>query len=240
MTTTLMSATISVVIPCYDQVKYLYRAVSSVAWQLRPGDEVVVIDDCSPQFVGFDSLSRFRDCIVCIRNESRKGVSFSRNRAILQCQAEWIKFLDADDVLAPYALDALRNSLRDMQPTVQVLVGGMHRVTDCQYCDYLEGTGDSFKSILNWNPFLPSTAFVRREALLNVGMFDEQIDFEEDWDLWLKIHEKFGPSAFRAVRQPICYYWIQGADRKKKKRTALRDGIPVREYFRMRYGADPK
>src|SRR5688572_1037988 len=104
---TLMSTRIAVVIPCYDQVKYLYRAVSSAVWQLWPGDEIVIVDDCSPGFGDFDLLNRFRDRLLCIRNESRKGVSFSRNRAIFQCQAEWIKFLDADDVLAPYALDAL-------------------------------------------------------------------------------------------------------------------------------------
>ena len=71
-----MYPTINVIVPCYNQLKYLRRAVASVAWQLWPNDEVLVIDDCSPEFTSFDSLNVIGDHIVRLRNVSRKGVSY--------------------------------------------------------------------------------------------------------------------------------------------------------------------
>lgn len=45
--------------------------------------------------------------------------------------------------------------------------------------------------------------------------------------------------AFAVVDRPLCYYWINEAERRKKVRTGTVDGLPVREYFRQRYGANP-
>ncbi|MEK7675694.1 MAG: hypothetical protein AAB676_07665 [Verrucomicrobiota bacterium] len=41
--------------------------------------------------------------------------------------------------------------------------------------------------------------------------------------------------------QPFCYYWLEASERRQaeQRRTALVEGLPVREYFRKRYGADP-
>ena len=65
-----------------------------------------------------------------------------------------------------------------------------------QYHDFMCGADESLPQIMNYNPILLSASFVRREALLAVGLFDERIEFEEDWDLWLRLHERFGPSTF--------------------------------------------
>jgi hypothetical protein len=36
-------------------------------------------------------------------------------------------------------------------------------------------------------PFIPSSVLVRREGLLNIGLFDEKQHYVEDWDLWLRL-----------------------------------------------------
>ncbi len=54
---------------------------------------------------------------------------------------------------------------------------------------YLQGAQESLKNILQSNPILPSATFVKREALLEVGLFDPRIVFEDDRDLWLRLHE---------------------------------------------------
>jgi len=230
---------ICTVIPIFNQAKYLFRATASVVWQMRPRDELIVVDDASPDLAQAQGPSQFRDKVMWLRNEVRRGVSFSRNRAIRRSRAEWIKFLDADDVLAPYALDALRNALGELPPAVQVVTGGCHRIVNGRYHDYLSGATQSLKCILRANPILASATFVRREALLEVGLFDERIEFEEDWDLWLKLHERHGLRGFAVTNQPICYYWIHQVERGRKARTCTVEGVPVREYFRQRYHAEP-
>ncbi len=87
---------------------------------------------------------------------------------------------------------------------------------------------------------LASAVFVRRLALLEVGLFDERMDHEEDWDLWFRLHQRYGLPAFATTSAPVCYYWISHAERRPKHRAAHVDGLPVRDYFRQRYGATPR
>ena len=231
-----MDNSICVVIPVYNQAKYLFRAVTSALWQLGPRDELIVVDDGSTDLEDYDGIRDFLKRVMWLTNKTRRGLSYSRNAAIKRSWAEWIKFLDADDVLAPFALDALRNVLGEMPSYIQVVTGGCHRIVDGRYVDYLNGTAESLKRILRANPMLVSATFVRREALLAVGLFDERIDFEEDWDMWLRLYERFGLKSFAVTSQPICYYWIDRKERNEKARTYAVEGVPVRDYFRQRYG----
>jgi glycosyltransferase involved in cell wall biosynthesis len=231
---------IAVVITAYNMAQYLFRAVLSVLWQLEPQDELLVVDDASSDLGDFAGLRPFLDRITWLRNRTNLGLPGSRNRAIRTTQADWVKFLDADDVLAPYALDVVRRAEPPIAPEIQLVAGGCHRVMDNVYLDFLYSTDESIQEILRHNILLPSAVFVRRPALLEVGLFDDRLDFEEDWDMWLRLHERYGLEAFANTTVPFCYYWLTDAARaKKKQRTGLVDGIPIREYFRKRYRADP-
>jgi len=231
---------ICVLIPVHNQAKYLYRAVTSAVWQIGPLDEIIVVDDGSTDIVEHAGLHPFLNRILWLSNPTAKGVSYSRNRGIKASQAEWIKPLDADDVLAPFALDIIRNNASGIRPNVQVITGSFHRMHNNRYWDHFFVTEESVQQIHRNLPTLPSAAFIRREALLKVGLFDERIDLEEDWDLWLRIYETYGKEGFAIVNQPICYYWIDEEERRRKSRKGTVDGVPVREYFRTRYGADPQ
>ena len=46
----------------------------------------------------------------------------------MRSEAEWIKFLDADDVLAPYTLTAIHGPAKEIPPEIQVVTGGIHRI----------------------------------------------------------------------------------------------------------------
>ncbi len=69
-------------------------------------------------------------------------------------------------------------------------------------------------------------------------MFDERIDFEEDWDLWLKIQERYGEDAFGVSERPGCFIHDRLAERHFGPRRFTVDGVPVREYFQQRYGVE--
>jgi glycosyltransferase involved in cell wall biosynthesis len=228
---------ITVVVPCYTQEHYLFRAISSVLWQMLPDDELVIIHDTAQPLD--HSVLRISDPrIVVLENGENKGVSHSRNRAIQQSKKQWIKFLDSDDVLSPFALDIVRGKVVIGEKT-QVITAGAHRMFDGEYWDYVCADENTLRDFKLRNPTLPSFTFARRAALVEVGLFNERIDHEEDWDLWLRIHERYGVEAFQIVNQPICYYWAHEAERQTKRRTAQIDGRYVRQYLRERYGATP-
>lgn len=228
---------ICVLIPVHNQAEYLYRALASAVWQVGPQDEIIVVDDASTDLCPSSLVWLFRKRVLWLRNPNKRGVSYSRNAGIRRSRAEWIKFLDADDVLAPFALDLVRRAHPPIADEVKVVAGGCHRIVDHRYHDYLCDTDVSLLRIKEAIPMLPSAVFVRRLALLEVGLFDERMDQEEDWDLWFRLHERYGLASFATTTAPMCYYWINHAERQQKRREAKVDGISVREYFRRRYAA---
>lgn len=230
-----MNPSIAVVIAHFDQSEHLARALTSAIWQLGPRDEVIVVDDGSTHAPQLEGDKQIGDKVLWLRNAENRGVSYSRNRAILRSGADWIKFLDADDVLAPFCLNLIRKPGIN-QSALQLFSGGIYRIVNGEHHDYVYASDSSLDGIKSSNPFLPSAVFVRRAAVVEVGMFDEEIDFEEDWDLWLRLHERFDRGAFALSTNPVCYYWIDQRERNQKARTYTRRGIPVREYFRERYG----
>ncbi len=231
---------ISVVVPFYNQSQYLQRCISSILWQLGEDDEMIFVNDGSSDLdcETEDWLSGLPQAKYLV-HETRKGVSTARNYAIQKSKGTWIKFLDADDLLAPFALSLLRHPNMRLDDDTHVVVGYYHRVLNGNYHDCVTSIPQQIRMIRLANPFLPSSAFVRRAALDQVGLFDERIDFEEDWDLWLRLHQRFGFECFAVVDAAVCYYWLNLSERSVKARSAMVEGIPVREYFRRRYGADP-
>ncbi len=228
--------TIAIVVPVHNMARHLFRAVTSVLPQLGSEDELIVVDDGSADLKRLGDLEPLADLFTLLRNPTRRGVSFSRNRGIRHARAEWIKLLDADDVLAPFALDLLRQAA-PMPAEVHAVGGGCHRVVDEEYKDYLSDTHESLQRIRERVPMLPSATFVRRSALLETGLFDERIDSEQDWDMWFRLHQRFGLACFATTTDPVCYYWIHRRERARKRRHATVEGMSVREYFRRRYGA---
>ena len=86
---------VSVVIPTYNRVPYLGRAITSVLKQSYPVNEIIVIDNGSTD----QTLSFIKKKFTRIRviTEKKRGVSFARNLGIKNCKYNWIAFLDSDD-----------------------------------------------------------------------------------------------------------------------------------------------
>jgi hypothetical protein len=91
---------------------------------------------------------------------------------------------------------------------------------------------------LHANPILVSMAFVRRGAALSVSGFDERIEFEEDWDFWLRLRSVGWQFAIH--RRPFCCYCVDDAERADKVRSHQVEGMDVREYLAKKYGVKPQ
>jgi glycosyltransferase involved in cell wall biosynthesis len=93
---------VSVVIPCYNQAHFLSEAIESVASQTYEPTETIVVDDGST-----DDTSHVADVhgVRCVRQENR-GLAEARNTGLRASSGDMLLFLDADDLLAPDAIDA--------------------------------------------------------------------------------------------------------------------------------------
>ena len=245
---------VSIVIPCYQQEHYLRRCVGSCLPQMIPGDEIIVV--IKPSSYGDQVAGHIRHMLLnmaCAFGvdlrvvEKDCGIAAARNFGWQGMRNEWIKFLDADDLLLPLVLEQFR--WLPIFSDFKVVFGGMLKQVDGRYSDFYDPPVPQVRvGIKRANPLLPSMTFARRSALEAVGGFSEQIGFEEDWDLWLKLYGKFGELTFARLPFPVCYYWISTEERKQKVRDhsvpwtkpdGTEERIDVREYFRRQYGANP-
>jgi glycosyltransferase involved in cell wall biosynthesis len=90
------SARVSVVIPVYDGAGYLGEAIDSVLAQIRPPDEVVVVDDGSTDATP-EVIASYGDRVTAIR-QPHLGNAAALNRGVEATTGELVAFLDADDI----------------------------------------------------------------------------------------------------------------------------------------------
>ncbi len=105
----------SVVIPLWNKRQTVAASVTSVLAQTYRDLELIIVDDGSTDG-GRDVLAGFTDPRIKIVAQRRIGPGGARNTGIRASRADWIAFLDADDLWLPYhlaELDRIRTAHRD-------------------------------------------------------------------------------------------------------------------------------
>lgn len=168
---------ITVVIACYELGAHLPEAVASVRKQ---GARTVVVDDGSKGVVTVGALEQLPSDVQVIRQDNQ-GAAAARNRGLAVVETPYAILLDADDRLAPGALEAMRRPLDD-DPKLGFAYGTM------RFFGAWEGE-------LRFPPYDPYrllhrhtiglSALARREVFADTGGFDPAFAGFEDWELWV-------------------------------------------------------
>ena len=98
---------VSVVMPCYNQARFLPEAVASVVAQTMPDWELLIVDDGSPDdtaVVAQRLIAAHAGRRITLIRQPNSGPGASRNAAIRQARGAYILPLDADDTVAPTML----------------------------------------------------------------------------------------------------------------------------------------
>jgi glycosyltransferase involved in cell wall biosynthesis len=194
---------VSVVIPCHNYGRFLAAAIESVRRQSHPSVEVVVVDDGSTDDSA-EVAARYPDVIYVW--QQNQGQSAAQNRGLEAAGGEFVLFLDADDELAPGALESLAQCLAERPDCAfayghvervddegAVLVGSASREARQQTC--LEG--DPYAYMLRTNNCLRGGGAVlyRAELLRRAGGFSLELgNYGQDLDINMRL----------AREHPIC------------------------------------
>ena len=138
---------ISVVVPSYRSAQTIGQALDSVITQQRPADEIIIVDDASPDdtYAKTQSWCQQRCLrtekttenhslwigpanidtppVITIRQKENTGPAGARNAGIRQAQGDWIAFLDADDCWMPERL-AIQHRVVEVTPDADMICGG--------------------------------------------------------------------------------------------------------------------
>ena len=207
-----MSSFVSVIIPCYNQARFLAEAVESALNQDYPHKEVIVVNDGSSDNVR-EVAVKFEGRIVYVEQEN-KGSSTARNTGIRSARGEYIAFLDSDDVYLPGALLALASYL-DNDPDTALVCGDSFVFNESGILG-LRSSHRAPKNIANfrWETVdycpIPSTVMVRRSCFVRTGFFEEMgREGGEDWLMWVSLSLDFNMAY---LDHPIAKYRIHGSN----------------------------
>ena len=181
---------VSIVVPCYNHGAYLGEALRSIGTP-RARTEIVVVDDGSgdstPDVIAtFETANPFRSV-----TQPNAGLAAARNRGLRESHGEYVIFLDADDRLAPGAVDLGVMQL-DQHPEAAFVFGR------CLMMDR-EGTlldtpvqprivRDHYRELLRENfIWMTATVIFRRDALKRVGGFNLAVNAAADYDMYLHV-----------------------------------------------------
>ncbi|HZT95212.1 MAG TPA: glycosyltransferase family A protein, partial [Chloroflexota bacterium] len=109
MTGSPVDAKISVIVPAYNHERFIVRTLESLTLQTRPADEIIVVNDGSPDDTE-TAVAPFLNDIDYIRQPNR-GVAAALNRGLERATGDYFLFLASDDYLAPHALEVLATTL---------------------------------------------------------------------------------------------------------------------------------
>lgn len=184
---------ISVVVPTHNSEKTIKTTIESVLNQNFHDFEIIIINDGSDDST-LDIISKIHDSRIKILTYSKAGANVSRNRGLSHAVGKFVSFLDADDI---WTSDKL-------QSQIKALLDNPEAAVSYSWTDYIDendkfvvtGThmtvnGNVYEELLLTN-FLEngSNPLIRKEALVELGGFDESLNAGQDWDMWLRLAAK--------------------------------------------------
>lgn len=166
--------------------------------------QVTVVDNNSPNNIKkiCDNFPKVR----YIRSPENNGPAGARNFGIKNTTAEYISFIDDDDILDVNKLVFSMNEFKK-NPRLgmtcgnyKILVNGKLRT---QF--YKQGINVDHKALMRINYVASGSTTIKRSVFEDVGMFDERYWIAEDYDMWVRIAEKY---PIKYIHKVLYYYRI--------------------------------
>lgn len=180
---------VSVIIPVFNDGKYLDKAIRSVIKQPCQSIEIVVVDDGSTDAFTKDFLKSIRQPGIRVFFKQNEGVCLTRNFATSRATGEYILPLDADDILGENFLGEAVKIL-DERPSVKVVCGDVEMVGKRKGLKSMPQ--HSMETLLGQNTMAVTSLFRKTDFLKTSGFNPNMNEGFEDWDFWLSLLETGG------------------------------------------------
>ena len=176
---------ISVFLSVYNDDENIKKSVDSILTQSYKNIELLVIDDGSTDKT-YEILNGIKDSRLKIfKNKENLGLTKCLNILIKKSQGQILARQDSDDISLPTRLEVQFNFLHKSQ------------LDACTTRAFIKNTKKSIPRFshllpLNFvikykNPFIHGTLMVKKNAVLNIGMYDENIKYAQDYKLFIEL-----------------------------------------------------
>lgn len=224
---------LSVIMNCLNCQKYLKEAIDSVYSQTCMDWEIIFWDNASTD-KSAEIARSYDGRLRYIKGNKTIPLGEARNLAIEQARGEYIAFLDCDDVWLPEKLEMQMEYLESNKDAVLIFSdsfviddeGSLIRETFLE--DQRFYSGFVFEKLLYYN-FIPIlTTVVSRKLLEEVGAFNTNYRFVEDYDLLLKIAEH---NRIHFLDKPLAKYRIHRTNLSKNVDLLVMEELQLVDYW---------
>jgi glycosyltransferase involved in cell wall biosynthesis len=202
---------VSIIITTHNREKLLPRAINSVLAQTYDNLEIIIIDDASIDNTE-KIIKKYIDKnpkIKYIKHKKSMGANVARNVGIKLASGLFIAGLDDDDAFHPKRIELLVKNYSDdyslvTSNDIMVNNSGYKKTTTKPKTITLE-------KMLNAN-IIGNQVLIKRERLLALDGFDEALTASQDYDMWLRVVEKYGKAL--VVQKGLQYIYISSTTRR--------------------------
>jgi glycosyltransferase involved in cell wall biosynthesis len=212
-------ALVSVVMPAFNCERYIAECIDSVLEQTYQDFEIIIVDDGSTDDT-VKIISQYKNDRIRLFNQSNSGSGSARNYGVKQASGEWVAFIDADDIWLP---DKLHKQLEHCSKLAWSHTDlYFHGSVYPRHTKATEFTSKHSGFILNKllveNFIGTSSVVIKKEIFQEFGGFNTELRALQDWDLWLRIAEKYQVCY---IDQPLVYYRVHSSSVSRNVRKTL-------------------
>lgn len=199
---------VTVVIPFYN-CPYVDLAVESVLAQTYPDIELIVVDDGST--LHSEKLEAYSDRIVYLRKPNG-GTASALNTGIKAASGDYFAWLSADDLFHPdkikQQIEGLHSSGASFSHTAFYYINELGVRSPKFISLPLYSRAELIRILMRGCPINGSSVLLDMEIFSNLGVFDEELLYTHDYDMWLRILPHY--ECFY-IQQPLLDYRVHQA-----------------------------
>lgn len=186
-----MNSLVSIIVPSFQQARFLRTAIDSILSQEYEPMEVLVFDGGSTD--GSREILESYGDRIWFRSGPDKGQCHAINEGFQKSRGEFVAWLNSDDFYYPGAVAHAVEVLKNNPGTVLVYGEGNLAAEDGSVMwRFPETVPFDLWQLANHSDYiLQPTVFFRRSALFECGLLDEYLNWGLDWELWIRLGKRF-------------------------------------------------
>jgi glycosyltransferase involved in cell wall biosynthesis len=177
---------VSIIIPCYNDSKYIEKCVNSALNQTYPNIEIIIVDDGSNAETK-TVLKKLEPKITKLITQENQGQSIARNNGISNSNGVYILNLDSDDFFEPSFCEKAIKKFED-DDTISIVTCQANRFNENGLIDVFTPIGGALDNFLFSNSALGSSMFKKKDWERSDG-YEEKLPILgfEDWEFYIQI-----------------------------------------------------
>lgn len=219
---------ISIVIACYNDYKYIEKAVQSALDQSYLNKEIIIVDDGSNAKTKA-ILKELKPKIDLLITQQNRGVSTARNNGIKSATGEFILILDSDDFFETSFCEKAMQKFQE-DPSVKIITCYSNWFSSNRDSIIFKPNGGTIKEAILGNVAMGSSMFKKKDWQLVDGYDQKMQDGYEDWEFYLSLLK---PGGRAEVIPEVLFNYRNKKNSRNKKANLVK--YEILEYIYLKH-----